>query len=244
MASGISGSIRHISTSAGDGVSINLNSLLHMAQLLASSSMSTSSSASQVRAVGCHTGRVYASCAMQASTGSLVSGFIDFAQNVNDRCEPLGNLEIKVELSGLTNNDNIVKHGLHVHQLGDLSNGCTSTGSHYNPLNSQHGAPNSQIRHVGDLGNVREDGFGNIRAVLSDSMASLVGPYSINGRAMVLHANEDDLGRGGNSGSTTTGNAGGRLGCCVIGHSDGSRWRGANRRQTIAIRQEDLWSKK
>merc|ERR1711983_84796 len=41
--------------------------------------------------------------------------------------------------------------------------------------------------------------------------------YSILGKAIVLHAGEDDLGRGGDEGSETTGNAGARLGCCIIG---------------------------
>ena len=31
-----------------------------------------------------------------------------------------------------------------------------------------------------------------------------------------VHAKRDDLGQGGNTGSTTTGNAGARLGCCII----------------------------
>ncbi|GBL73650.1 hypothetical protein AVEN_16075-1, partial [Araneus ventricosus] len=35
------------------------------------------------------------------------------------------------------------KHGFHVHTSGDMSNGCQSTGSHYNPKNANHGGPNS-----------------------------------------------------------------------------------------------------
>ena len=41
---------------------------------------------------------------------------------------------------------------------------------------------------------------------------------NIIGRAIVVHAREDDLGQGGDEGSLKTGNAGGRVGCCVIGY--------------------------
>lgn len=34
--------------------------------------------------------------------------------------------------------------GFHIHELGDLSNGCNSTGSHYNPLNKNHGNINEE----------------------------------------------------------------------------------------------------
>nr|AJD25265.1 Cu/Zn superoxide dismutase-like protein [Plectreurys tristis] len=54
------------------------------------------------------------------------------------------------QISGLTSG----KHGFHVHQFGDLSNGCAAAGGHYNPFNRQHGAPSDTIRHVGDLGNI------------------------------------------------------------------------------------------
>ena len=41
-----------------------------------------------------------------------------------------------------------------------------------------------------------------------DSVASLHGQFSVVNRAVVVHAGEDDLGRGGNEDSLKTGNAG------------------------------------
>ncbi|GIY14311.1 sod_Cu domain-containing protein [Caerostris extrusa] len=35
------------------------------------------------------------------------------------------------------------KHGFHIHSSGDLSDGCQSTGPHYNPKTSNHGGPNA-----------------------------------------------------------------------------------------------------
>uniref|UniRef100_A0A1L8E4Q7 Superoxide dismutase [Cu-Zn] n=1 Tax=Nyssomyia neivai TaxID=330878 RepID=A0A1L8E4Q7_9DIPT len=114
-------------------------------------------------------------------------------------------------------------HGFHIHERGDLSGGCGSTGSHFNPDKLHHGAPHDEIRHRGDLGNVVADQNGHVYTSFSDSVITLNGFNSIIGRAVVLHEGEDDLGRGTNSDSRKTGNAGGRLACGVIGVAYGMR---------------------
>lgn len=54
---------------------------------------------------------------------------------------------------------------------------------------------------------------------LIDGLLSLIGANSVIGRAVVVHAGEDDLGKGGHDDSLTTGHAGGRVACGVIGIS-------------------------
>ncbi|ODN02535.1 Superoxide dismutase [Cu-Zn] [Orchesella cincta] len=108
-------------------------------------------------------------------------------------------------------------HGFHVHESGNVSGGCGSTGGHYNPYGKNHGAPSDDERHIGDLGNVVADAEGKAVIDLSDSLISLTGEYSIIGRAIVVHEGSDDLGKGGDDGSKKTGNAGGRRFCGVIG---------------------------
>uniref|UniRef100_A0A224Z595 superoxide dismutase n=1 Tax=Rhipicephalus zambeziensis TaxID=60191 RepID=A0A224Z595_9ACAR len=116
------------------------------------------------------------------------------------------------------------EHGLHVHSYGDLTNGCNSTKGHFNPMHKDHGGPEDRERHVGDLGNIKAEADGKARVYITDSMISLVGHHNIIGRAMVVHANRDDFGKGGTNESKTSGSAGPRLACCVIGFVSGSAW--------------------
>jgi Cu-Zn family superoxide dismutase len=54
---------------------------------------------------------------------------------------------------------------------------------------------------------------------IEDRLVSLWGDNKVFGRSFVVHAGVDDLGKGGHELSSTTGNAGGRLACGVIGIS-------------------------
>lgn len=73
---------------------------------------------------------------------------------------------------------------------------------------------------MGDLGNVEADASGVARVNITDALISLLpGSNNIVGRSLVVHADPDDLGQGGHELSKTTGNAGGRLACGVIGRA-------------------------
>jgi len=130
-----------------------------------------------------------------------------------------GPVTINGEITGLSAN---AKHGFHIHTFGDLRQGCNSTGTHFNPFSATHGAPtdDNQHRHVGDLGNIETDSTGTAKVKIVDNMISLApGITSIIGRAFVVHSGIDDLGKGGTPDSLTTGNAGTKYGCGVIGIS-------------------------
>ena len=120
---------------------------------------------------------------------------------------------IHVRLEGLTPG----LHGFHVHEFGDNTNGCISAGGHFNPHGKLHGAKEDAERHLGDLGNVHAGQDGKVNMSMEDAQVVLIGPYSVIGRTMVVHADEDDLGRTAHPDSKITGNAGGRVACGVIG---------------------------
>ncbi|CAO2639944.1 Extracellular superoxide dismutase [Cu-Zn] [Lemmus lemmus] len=159
----------------------------------------------------------YAICQVQPSASLAtdqprVTGMVFFKQ-----LSPGSRLEAFFDLEGFPAEPNVSSRAIHVHQFGDLRQGCESTGPHYNPMAVQH------PQHPGDFGNfvVRNGHLWKLRTGLT---ASLAGPHSILGRAVVVHAGEDDMGQGGNPASLANGNAGRRLACCVIGASDQESW--------------------
>ena len=145
---------------------------------------------------------VTAVCILEHS--DTVAGTILFKQQAN------GPTLIVGKITGLTPGE----HGFHIHEFGDLSQGCESAGGHYNPDGVDHG--DLEEGHVGDLGNITadEDGVANIS--IAAKRVDLTGERSVVGRAVVVHSDKDDLGQGGDDESLKTGNAGDRLACGVI----------------------------
>ena len=105
-------------------------------------------------------------------------------------------------------------HGFHIHEFGDMSDGCKSMGGHYNPDDVNHG--DLTEGHVGDLGNITADEDGKSSFSIKATRVDLIGDRSVVGRGIVVHEDEDDLGKGGDEESLKTGNAGERLACGVI----------------------------
>ena len=140
---------------------------------------------------------------LQPGNESNVKGTVFFEQDKS-------NVIVTVSVSGLNSNS---YHGFHVHEFGDLSNGCESTCSHYNPYNLEHGGARGKNRHQGDFGNVEanEDGICFTSKIVDVNLDEVIG------RALILHENEDDLGKESNKQSKITGNAGKKIACGVIG---------------------------
>uniref|UniRef100_C1BQG7 Superoxide dismutase [Cu-Zn] n=1 Tax=Caligus rogercresseyi TaxID=217165 RepID=C1BQG7_CALRO len=127
---------------------------------------------------------------------------------------PGGEVIVKGGVRGLTPG----KHGFHVHQNPSLEDDCKGAGPHFNPFGQTHGHKASAMRHVGDLGNIlTSEGSSHTRIHKVDNVISTnMGESNIIGRALVVHAGEDDLGQGGDEGSLKTGNAGARVACGII----------------------------
>lgn len=142
-----------------------------------------------------------ATAVIHPTKGNTVTGVVYFSHEQDG-------LHITADISGLTPG----KHGFHIHEFGDCAcDDAVCAGDHFNPTNQPHGDPASDKRHVGDLGNIEADNNGIAHYEHVDTMATLYGPHSIIGRAVILHTQKDDLT------SQPTGDAGDRIGCGVIG---------------------------
>ena len=141
-----------------------------------------------------------------------IKGFVKFSDNSDNNL-----VKIEVNLTGLKKSG---LHGFHVHESGYLSDKCESMCAHFNPYNKNHGCPGKKNRHVGDLGNLKTDAKGGANYTFYDNVIKLRGSKAnILGRGLIIHADQDDCGEGGMPDSLTTGHAGKRIACAVIGYA-------------------------
>jgi len=118
-------------------------------------------------------------------------------------------VDIVLDLKGLKPNQ---KHGFHIHEKGDSRDECKKACAHYNPTGTTHGGLHNG--HAGDLGNISATKQGTSNHVLHTNKFAL---DEIIGRSLIIHADEDDLGKGSEADSLTTGHSGARIACVVIG---------------------------
>jgi Cu-Zn family superoxide dismutase len=103
------------------------------------------------------------------------------------------------------------KHGIHVHEKGDCSDiPGKSMGPHFAPDAKQHGLLDSQVRHLGDLGNIEvaEDGSGDVDVLVPNATLDS-GASSYVDKALVIHEKED-------VGTGDSGESGTPIACAVI----------------------------
>ncbi len=143
-----------------------------------------------------------ATAKLEPRSGSKVQGTVTFTQ-IGDVVRITG------EITGHTKGPK----GFHIHEKGDCSaQDGMSTGGHFNPAKHKHGGPYDPVKHAGDLGNLvfNAEGVAKINFTVGDISVSKDKPDGIVGRAVIVHAVNDDFK------TDPTGNAGGRVACGVI----------------------------
>ena len=158
-----------------------------------------------VRAVAQHSAPdvTRATAVLIPTEGNKVQGTVTFTQAG-------AGVRVVAQIEGLTPG----KHGFHIHEFGDCSAADgSSAGGHWNPMGHNHGKWNQAPFHMGDLGNVTADEYGNGAISITTSLWTIgTGQEDdIVGKSIVVHATADDFV------TQPTGNAGGRIACGVIG---------------------------
>jgi Cu-Zn family superoxide dismutase len=149
-------------------------------------------------------GPLKAVAVLHPTAGSKVSGTVTFT-------EVADGVQVQAEITGLTPGN----HGFHVHEFGDCSaTDASSAGAHFNPTHKPHAGPDTDERHVGDMGNVEADASGTAKLEYVDHQISLTNDErSVIGRSVVVHAKADDLK------TQPAGDSGARVACGVIGRA-------------------------
>lgn len=139
---------------------------------------------------------------LEGRSGSNASGIVTFTELAD------GSVQIRADLTNVPPG----LHGFHVHETGDCSApDASSAGGHFNPGNDPHAGPDAARSHAGDLGNVQASSSGRASTeMVTSGLTVAPGARSVVGKAVVLHADADDLQ------SQPSGDAGARIACGVV----------------------------
>jgi Cu-Zn family superoxide dismutase len=111
-------------------------------------------------------------------------------------------VEIKLDVKGLSPG----KHGMHLHETGKCEGpDFKSAGGHLNPDGKEHGLKNPKGSHEGDMPVITADKDGKAKETVDAPFAKLA---DLHGKALVIHAQEDD--------QMTMASSGGRVACGLI----------------------------
>ena len=122
-------------------------------------------------------------------------------------------VEVRVELNDFTSTSS-GEHGIHIHQVGECAPSFQAAGSHFSPLDNNHGYLSPNGPHAGDLPNIRIDANGNASYSFTTNLITLEeGERAIldaDGAALIIHAQPD------NYLTDPSGSTGDRIACGVI----------------------------
>lgn len=150
-----------------------------------------------------------------------IKGLLDLVENPRIRCETVKSLAEKRlmrwigEVVGLLPNRT---YAMHIHEHGSC-NSPEASGGHFDPINTnRHGTPGASPgqRHAGDLPNIQTDENGRAKVdVSSHLLGTETSDFSIIGRSIVIHAQQDDYQ------SQPAGGSGEKIACGVIRWTEG-----------------------
>ncbi|MDH5716763.1 MAG: superoxide dismutase family protein [Spirochaetia bacterium] len=134
-------------------------------------------------------------------SGTNVFGSVTFTQIADN------SIKIVVSVVGLKPG----KHGFHIHEKGDCSsNDGESALGHWNPDKLEHSVHDKENSHAGDLGNITANHEGSVFQEIIIKNVSLSDTKGPVGKALIIHADEDNLK------TQPDGNSGKRIACGII----------------------------
>ena len=163
---------------------------------------------------------IRASCEFDFLGNMEATGRISLSQAPGDMVNMIG------EFDGVS----LGQHALKVHAVGDLTDGCRSTGGVFNPYGIGMGHSHYDIdrRRVGDIPQLMVMDKSEGLYANRDALISLSGPDSIIGRAIVLYEGADDhnmIDREATEWRGAIERKGmiAQIGCCVVGLAKGEK---------------------